>query len=371
MGLGDKIAEIEAEMARTQKNKRTEHHLGALKAKLAKYRAEVSAPKTQSQKQDSFEVQKQGDARVALVGFPSVGKSTLLSTITTTFSRQAETEFTTLDCISGKLEYKGASIQMLDLPGIIDGAAANKGRGRQIISTACTADLIVMMLDHRRPGDRDILTQELASMGIRLNKERPDVSIVRTGSGIDITAVCKLTRITDETIRAILREYKIHNCQITIREDISDEDLIDVLAGQSHYVRCIYCYNKIDELSYEEFTGLVEEQGLDRSGTEGCHSIAVSCGAGWNLDGLKEEIWRRLQLTRLYTRKRGEEPDFEHPAVLRSPCSVRDLTKTIHKDFDANFKHAFVWGRSAKHMPQKVGLGHVLSDEDVVQLFTK
>ena len=125
MGIGDKIAEIEAEMARTQKNKATEHHMGALKAKLAKYRAELNAPKTQSAKADAFEVQKTGDARVALVGFPSVGKSTLLSAITPTFSRQAETEFTTLDCVAGKLEYKGSSIQLLerDRQKVTDGEA--------------------------------------------------------------------------------------------------------------------------------------------------------------------------------------------------------------------------------------------------------
>lgn len=367
MGLGDKIAEIEAEMARTQKNKATEHHLGMMKAKLAKYRAELSAPKLQATKTDSFEVQKQGDARVALIGFPSVGKSTLLSAITTTFSKQAETEFTTLDCISGKMEYKGASIQILDLPGIIDGASANRGRGRQIISTAHTADLIIMMLDHRRPEDRNILTRELANMGIRLNKSRPDVSIVKTGTGIDISTVCKLTMLKDETIRGILREYKIHNCQITIREDITDEDLIDVLTDQSVYMRCIYCYNKADELTFDEFKSLMEEKEAE----EVDHSLFISCGKGWNLDGLKEAIWNRLQLTRVYTRRKGEDPTFEHPAVLRNPCMVKDLCKTIHKDFDTNFKHAFVWGRSAKHSPQKVGLHHILSDEDVVQLFTK
>lgn len=361
MGIGDKINEIEAEMARTQKNKATEHHLGMLKAKLAKYKSELNAPKVQSVKMDSFEVQKTGDARVALVGFPSVGKSTLLSTITTTFSKQAETEFTTLDCVSGKLEYKGASIQILDLPGIIDGASSNKGRGRQIISTARTADLIVMMLDPRRPGDKDILMGELSNMGIRLNQKRPDISLVKIGSGIDILATCKLTKLTEETIKCILKEYKIHNCQITIRSDITDEDLIDVLSGSSVYINCIFCYNKVDEISYSDFLELANDEG----------NCLISCGKKWNLDVLKEEIWNKLELSRIYTRKKGQIPDFEHPVVLRKESTVRDLCKSIHKDFDLKFKHAFVWGRSAKHSPQKVGLTHLFSDEDVVQIFIK
>ena len=79
---------------------------------------------------------KSGDARVALVGFPSVGKSTFLSKVTRTRSEVASYAFTTLTAIPGVLEYGGAEIQVLDLPGIIEGAAEGKGRGRQVISAA-------------------------------------------------------------------------------------------------------------------------------------------------------------------------------------------------------------------------------------------
>lgn len=90
---------------------------------------------------------KSGDARVVMIGFPSVGKSTLLNKITKTESETGAYEFTTLTCIPGKIEYNGASIQLLDLPGIIEGASQGKGRGRQVVAVARTADLILMMLD--------------------------------------------------------------------------------------------------------------------------------------------------------------------------------------------------------------------------------
>lgn len=94
-----------------------------MKAKLAKYRSQLLEPSKKGEKGDGFDVLKSGDARVALIGFPSVGKSTLLSTLTKTESEAANYEFTTLTCIPGVIDYKGANIQLLDLPGIIEGAA--------------------------------------------------------------------------------------------------------------------------------------------------------------------------------------------------------------------------------------------------------
>ncbi len=97
---------------------------------------------------------KTGDARVALIGFPSVGKSTLLTELTGTKSEAASYEFTTLTCIPGNIMHKGTKIQLLDLPGIIEGAAHGKGRGRQVIAVAKSSDLVLMVLDAakvRRP----------------------------------------------------------------------------------------------------------------------------------------------------------------------------------------------------------------------------
>jgi len=54
------------------------------------------------------------------------------------------------------IKYNGANIQLLDLPGIIEGASQGKGRGRQVIAVAKTADLILMMLDATK-GDIQVL----------------------------------------------------------------------------------------------------------------------------------------------------------------------------------------------------------------------
>jgi ribosome-interacting GTPase 1 len=70
MGIVERIKEIEAEIARTQKNKATEHHLGGLKAKLAKLRTQLLEPSSKGEKGEGFDVKRFGDARVALIGFP-------------------------------------------------------------------------------------------------------------------------------------------------------------------------------------------------------------------------------------------------------------------------------------------------------------
>lgn len=80
--------------------------MGILKAKLAKYRTQLLEPTSKSGggKGEGFDVTKSGDARVALVGFPSVGKSTLLCRLTDTKSETAAYEFTTLTCIPGVIK---------------------------------------------------------------------------------------------------------------------------------------------------------------------------------------------------------------------------------------------------------------------------
>src|SRR3989442_11189212 len=157
-------------MKKTQRNKHTEHHIGLLKAKLAKLRGDLE--KTSSKGGGpSFEVRKGGDATVVLIGLPSVGKSTILNRLTNAKSKVASYAFTTLTVVPGIMRLNGADIQILDLPGIISGAASGKGRGRRVLSVALNADLILLVLDVFQPGQIQLLRDELRAMGIRLDQK--------------------------------------------------------------------------------------------------------------------------------------------------------------------------------------------------------
>jgi uncharacterized protein len=358
MGIQDRIKEIEEEISRTQKNKKTEYHLGLLKARLAKLRVQQSQPQETSANQDNFEVQKSGDARVTLIGFPSVGKSTLLTKLTKTHSISADYAFTTLSCISGKVDINGAQIQLLDLPGIIEEASKNRGKGRQVIAVARTSDLILMVLG-REKRECEILENELGAMGIRLNEKKPEISFqVTQYGGININCTAKLTKTSVESIRAILKGFKMNNCHILIKEDVTDDQVIDVVSGRAVYVPCIFCYNKADEYSLDQLNQIEPNET----------TTVVSSKMEWNLDGLSQMIYDKLDLVRVYTKKKGIKPDLNTPMIVRHNGTIRDLCLSIHKDFLTSFRYAMVWGTSVKHNPQKVGITHVPDDEDVIEI---
>ncbi|XP_055955156.1 developmentally-regulated GTP-binding protein 2 [Patella vulgata] len=364
MGILEKIAEIEREIGRTQKNKATEYHLGLLKAKLARYRQQLLEPSSKSSvKGDGFDVMKSGDARVALIGFPSVGKSTLLNTLTATHSECASYEFTTLTCIPGVIEYKGANIQLLDLPGIIEGAAQGKGRGRQVISVARTADLVIIMLDAtKKDVQRELLEKELEAVGIRLNKRRPNIYFKhKKGGGVSFNSMVPLTKCNERMVQLILHDAKIFNCEVLFREDCTTDEFVDVMIGSRVYLPCLYVYNKIDQISIEEVDRLAHQP----------HSVVVSCNMKLNLDYLLEMVWEHLDLIRIYTKKRGEPPDFGDGLIMRRNSTVEHVVHSIHRSLVERFKVALVWGTSVKYNPQHCGLNHLMNDEDVIQIFKK
>jgi small GTP-binding protein len=114
-------------------------------------------------------------------------------------------------CIPGSLQYKGCKIQLLDLPGIIEGAKDGKGRGRQVIGVARTCNLILIVLDAGKPmTHKRIIEKELEGFGIRLNQKPPQIILKRKEKGgLAITKACPLTKLDNKMITAIAKEYKM------------------------------------------------------------------------------------------------------------------------------------------------------------------
>lgn len=363
--IEEEISEIEEEIRNTPYNKSTEQHIGRLKAKLAKLKEEKIEKAEKQSGGSGYAIEKTGDATVILAGFPSVGKSTLLNGLTGADSEVADYEFTTLEVIPGTLKYKGADIQILDVPGIVSGASSGKGRGREVISVFRNADLLVLMVDATEPKQYERVREELYEAGIRLNEEPPKVKIERRGSGgLDINSTVDLD-MSEEEIRTILEENGIINAHVLIREKIDNDRLIDAIMKNREYLPGFVFVNKEDLLNEGQLEKV--ESYFDRK-FEG--DVMYASAERDELEELKEKIFKKLNLIRVFLKPKGEEPDMSEPLILREGDEIEDLCKEVHRDFLQKFRYARVWGESAAHPGQEVGINHELSDGDVVSVFT-
>ena len=360
MGVPEKIKEIEEEMKKTQKNKHTEHHMGLLKAKLAKLRADVERSGGGKGGGQSFEVKKAGAATIVLIGLPSVGKSTILNRLTNAKSKVAAYAFTTLTVVPGIMRLNGADIQILDLPGIISGASSGKGRGKRVLSVARNADLVLLVLDVFQPGQIQLLRDELQAMGIRLDQRPPDVVVTKADKGgTAITSTVKLTKLSTSTIKGIMEIYGVSNASIIIRDDISDDQLIDVMAGNRRYVPSLTVLNKVDLVNQEYLGAVKKNLG---------NYVPLSAEKDVNMEILRDRIWETLNFIRIYLKPRDRGPGMEHPLILPSGSTLYDVCTRIHPKFGEDAKYALVIRSSVKFEGQRVRLDHIPNDKDIVTI---
>ncbi|MBS3136457.1 GTP-binding protein [Candidatus Woesearchaeota archaeon] len=357
--IPDRIRELEKEIENTKYNKRTQSHIGLVKAKIAMLREKQVSRKKGSGKTYGYTTKRSGDASAIIVGFPSAGKSTLLNKLTNANSKTAAYEFTTLTCIPGMMDYNGARIQILDVPGIVEGAASGKGRGKEVLSVAINADLVLLLIDVFHTEHYPVLMKEVRDSYIRMNEERPDIRIKATiKGGISIGSTVRLTNIDEETIKAILHEFRITNADVLIRSDINADQLIDSIEGNRKYIPGIVAINKID----------IADEGTLRKAKAIPHDILISCEKGTNMDGLKEIIYRKLRFMKVYCKQQSRKADMDTPLIMREGSTLQDMCDRLHRDFVKRFRFARVWG-SSKFAGQVIrNLKHEIKDKDIVEL---
>jgi ribosome-interacting GTPase 1 len=364
MSTQEKIRAIEEEMARTQINKATNRHLGVLRARIARLKdlERERIEKRRGKTGDGYNLPKDGDATVVLLGMPSVGKSTLLNHLTNSKSKVGAWDFTTLTVIPGILQYGGARIQLLDIPGIIRGASEGKGLGNRVLSTTRNADLLLIVVDVFNPSIRDVLLEEIRAIGIRPDEEPPNIIIEKRGSGgIVITDCVGMTEMDENGMKEILREYKYHNSRVVVREDVSYDKFVDVLLKNTVYIQTLTVINKID---------LVKSVWVNEmQGSADFDLLAISAENDINLETLKERIFEKLDLIRLYMRPKGKKPDYDEPLIVRNGSSIENIADKIHSELKNDLRFTRVWGRSVKFGGQKVGLSHRPMDEDIITFY--
>lgn len=363
--IEEQIKSIEDEIQKTPYNKATQHHIGKLKAKVARLKSEQELRRLKSGGAGvTYAVKKSGNATVGLVGFPSVGKSTLLNQITDADSKVGAYDFTTLDIIPGVMEHRGVKIQVLDMPGLIRGASKGRGRGREVLSVARACDLILLMIDVFETNVQ-VLTEELYLAGIRLNERPADVTLAKANrGGLTVNATVKLTKLDKEMIEDICREWGYLNGVIVVRQDVTEDQLIDVLAGNRIYVKALVAVNKIDLVGQDYLKAL-------QAKLAGWKLVPISAEKKMGLTRLKDEIYETLRFMRVYLKPQGKEADLKEPLIVKEHSDVGMVCDAIHREWRKRFRYANVWGPSAQFPGQKVGLDHVLRDTDTLTVILR
>ena len=371
--IQEQIESIEQEMAKTPYHKGTEGWFGLMRAKIAKMRAQIAEKQLVKAQQGGgrgFAIKKFGNATVVLVGFPSVGKSTLLNALTNAKSPTAEYAFTTVTVIPGMMDYNNAQIQILDVPGLIEGASAGKGKGREVLSVVRSADLLLIMGDTEKYADQfERIVSELEANGVRINQERPQVVVkkaLRGGLKINFTVGQDLNRYT---ISGVAKEFGIINAEFIIKEKLTLDRLVDAFATNRVYVPALFVVNKIDKQIY---TPEVQVQKHFRSETATTHRdfIGISAENEIGLDGLREKVWETLGLIRVYLRDpkkslgsnlRGGGTNMDC-VIMHKGQTLQDLLDLLGPDAAIGKTEAKIWGTGARFPGQTVSFRTKVQD---------
>jgi len=360
--ITQRISEIEEEIRKTPYHKGTEHYIGKLKARIAKLKGEAieKSLKKGGGGGGGYAVAKTGDASIVFVGPPSVGKSTLLNRLTNAQSKIGAYDFTTQEVIPGMMDFNGAKIQIFDVPGIVEGAAKGKGRGKEVLSIARNANLVVIVVDVKTIPFVSRILEELYEVGIRLDEEKPRVTIIKQLSGgIKVNSTVNLSLFHD-TVKSLASEFRLPNAEITIKENISLDRLIDAFMNNRVYLPYLVVVNKCDLGFPKDWQKLLSTE---------MEPILISAENNENLEKLKEKIWEGLKVIRVYL-KRDENVDYQSPFVLRQGKSLKDLLENISICDKDTFIAAKVYGPGAKYPGQEVSFTFIPFDETIVEFQT-
>lgn len=192
--------------------------------------------------------------------------------------------------------------------------------------------MILIVLDASKPmTHKRIIERELEGFGIRLNKTPPEIVVQRKEKGgVTYRAAGPQDSLDLEIATSICREYRMHNADIVVKKpNATVDDLIDVIIGSRVYIPCIYVLNKIDAITIEELDLLDQFP----------HYVPISAHREWNFDELLEKIWDYCKMCRIYTKPKGQIPDYAEPVILHTlNPTVEEFCNRLHRGILDQFK---------------------------------
>jgi len=117
---------------------------------------------------DSISVRREGAAQVAFVGPPNAGKSSLLQALSQIQIKTGDYAFTTTRPVAALTRLRGVLVQLVEIPGLIEGAAVDRGGGRALLGVLRGADALVVCHEAAGPEQLATIRAELERSGIAL-----------------------------------------------------------------------------------------------------------------------------------------------------------------------------------------------------------
>jgi ribosome-interacting GTPase 1 len=306
--IAEKTACLEEFISLIPKHKGTDKLRADLRRRLSKLKAEASqARKKVSRRDSAFRIEKEGAGQAVVIGPANVGKSALVATLTNATPEVSPAPYTTWEPTPGMMPIENIQVQLVDTP----------------------------------PLDRDYVEPEL-------------VDLIRRSDLILLVVDLQTYPIEQlEDTVAILQEHRI--VPIHLRDRYAEQQRIT-------FKPLVVLVNKNDDESSDEDFEVLRELLDDEWAL-----LPVSATTGRNLEWLKQAVFERLDVMRVYSKPPGKEPDLSTPFILRKGSTIGEFAGKVHQDFVENLKAARVWG-SAVYDGQMVGRDYVLHDGDVVEL---
>jgi ribosome-interacting GTPase 1 len=315
-------------------------------------------------------IEKEGAAQIALLGMTNVGKSSLLAALTNAKVEVSPNPYTSREPVPSIMSYMDIRFQVVEAPAMMEGSADGKAWGMATLGSARNADGLILMVDLSRSpiSQLDLILGELEKSRVLVSKPKGRVDIDRKHAGVSLRVILvgKLIGCSMREVEVLLRSYRINDAIVKISGEITLDEIEDAIFESTIYKPALIIANKTDLKGAEANLRRLEAHVNGK-----LPIIAVSCEKRRGLDRLGEELFKTMEIIRIYTKEPGNKLPSSNPFTLKRGATLQDLAKSIHGEFVKEFAFARVWAKRLVFSPQKVGLSFILEDGDIVEIHTK
>ncbi len=367
----EKLQAYQEFLSAIPKHKGNERLRAQTKAKIAALKEEIATKRgKRGAGRSAWYIERVGAAQVMIFGPTNAGRSSILRSLTNAQVTVAAYEYTTQRPVPGMLPYEDVQFQLVELPAPQLGRDGGYDIEPEVVGLIRSCNGLMLVVDLSRSPLQQLqsLISALEEARVSARRQPSRVEIVsEKGSGeIRIATSGVQKSCTPEQVRELLHSYGIKSALVRIFGDVPLSDVEDaILENVTIYKPSIIVSNKIDLPNAREAS-----MELKRNAPESLPMAFTSCLTGEGLKEIAELIFRSLGIIRVYTKEPNEPKPSEHPFVVRSGTTVRELARSIHTELADKYRYSRIWGPTSKFAGERVGPDHVLGDRDIVEIHT-